>query len=113
MASTAEVGFFARVDIAERIGVLIERMARTHGDAPIDEEYLDGDVLAELFRDDEPPAPAALRPVRCDGCRGTGRMWFGTGLEAEQVAVECCACGGEGQVEPGEEPGDLPDDEGA
>src|SRR3712207_4949625 len=105
MASTAETEFFARVDAAERIGVLIERMALVHGDAPIDEEYLTGAALAELLGDDE-PAPAR---VTCDGCNGRGFMWAGTGEETAQVRVTCVACGGAGEVEPGEEPADLPD----
>ena len=35
---------------------------------------------------------------------------MGTGTEMRQVRVPCVACGGEGEVEPGEEPADLPDD---
>ena len=107
MATTAaEIEFFARVDAAERVGVLIERMALACGDAPIGEEYLTGAALAALLGDDE-PAPAL---VPCDGCGGTGRMWAGTGEEMAQFRVTCVACDGEGEVEPGEEPADLPDD---
>ena len=55
------VDFLARVDIAERVGRYIERMAAARGDAPVTDEYLSGAQLVELFRDDdpEPPPPAA------------------------------------------------------
>ena len=40
MATTAaEIAFLARVDAAERVEVLIERMAATCGEAPVGEEY--------------------------------------------------------------------------
>ena len=56
----SEIDHLARVDVAERVGVLIERMAALHGDAPIADEYLAGAQLVELFRDGpEPPTPAA------------------------------------------------------
>ena len=88
MATTAaEIEFLARVDAAERVGVLIERMALACGDAPICEEYLTGAALAELLGDDE-PEPAL---VPCDGCNGRGYMWTGTGEEMRQLRVTCVA----------------------
>ena len=114
MATTAagEVEFYARVDLAERIGVYIEQMAALHGEAPIGDADLAGFQSVELFRDDElePPGSAAPGLVPCDGCGGTGRMWTGSGEEMAQVRVTCVACGGEGEGEPGEEPADLDDD---
>ena len=110
MATTAaEIEFLARVDIAERVGVLIERMALSHGEAPVGDEYLSGAALAELLRDDEPAAPAL---VPCDGCNGAGFMWAGTGEEMAQGRVTCVACGGEGEVAAdGEEPAPTPAEE--
>ena len=77
MATAAEIEMLTRVDTAERIGVLIERMAATCGEAPVDEEYLCGAALAAMLGNDE-PAPAL---VPCDGCNGTGFMWAGTDEE--------------------------------
>ena len=56
-----EADFLARVDLAERIGVLVERVERAHGEAPITDAALAGAPLVELFRDDdpEPSTPAA------------------------------------------------------
>ena len=107
MATTAaEIEFFARVDSAERVEVLIERMALACGDAPIDEDYLTGEALAAPLGDDE-PEPAL---VTCEGCGGSGWMWAGTGEETPQFRVTCAACDGEGEVEPGEEQADSHDD---
>ena len=105
MATTAaEIEFLARGDIVE----WIERQAERYGDAPIGEEYLTGEALAALL--DDEPAPAL---VPCDGCIGTGWMWAGSGEEMAQFRVTCAACDGGGEVEPGEEPADLPDGDGA
>src|SRR5262245_32276069 len=71
--ATAEVEFFARVDMAEHIAVMIEQNAALCGDAPITDAELA--FAADLFAQDDapvPPTPAApanvvpFRPRRFD-----------------------------------------------